>query len=108
MNNTEAIDQLKTLITTYKKIFRRCHAALEENVPQVQRDALRESIKEFLDPGHVSESPTSNNNAMNQLNNLNDTFEGLFQMCYDALSIDATKSKRDEFRYAIAKFLDME
>lgn len=42
-------DQLESLIETYNGIFRRCYDALAEDAPQEQRDALRESISEFLE-----------------------------------------------------------
>lgn len=55
MNKPAASDQLNTLISTYNNIFRMCYDALAADTPQDQREALRESIKEFLGPKVTNE-----------------------------------------------------
>lgn len=49
MKKPDAVDQLKTLISTYNNIFRMCYDALAEDTPQAKRDDLRNAIAGFLD-----------------------------------------------------------
>lgn len=42
-------DQLDSLIETYNNLFRMCYDALAADAPQAQRDALRESISDFIE-----------------------------------------------------------
>jgi hypothetical protein len=50
-----AKDQLETLIDTYNGIFKQCYDALAADAPQETRDALRESISNFLDSSDTEE-----------------------------------------------------
>jgi hypothetical protein len=43
--------------------------------------------------------------AKDQLNSLIETYNNLFQMCYDALAADASQEQRDSLREAISGFL---
>lgn len=42
---TEALDKLEA---KYKTVLKLCYDALEEEAPQEQRDAIRESIKPYI------------------------------------------------------------
>lgn len=44
--------------------------------------------------------------AKDQLENLIETYNGIFRMCYDALASDATQEQRDALRQSISEFLD--
>ena len=43
--------------------------------------------------------------AKDQLENLIETYNGIFRMCYDALAADATQEQRDALREAIEGFI---
>jgi hypothetical protein len=42
-------EQLESLIDAYNGIFKQCYDALAADAPQETRDALRQSIADFLD-----------------------------------------------------------
>jgi hypothetical protein len=44
--------------------------------------------------------------AKDQLDSLIETYNNLFQMCYDALAADAPQEQRDSIRKAINGFLN--
>lgn len=44
--------------------------------------------------------------AKDQLENLIETYNGIFRMCYDALAADATQEQRDALRQSIADHLE--
>lgn len=44
--------------------------------------------------------------AKDQLDTLIETYNGIFQQCYDALAADAPQARRDALREAISEFLD--
>lgn len=50
-----AKDRLDSLIDSYNNIFRMCYDALAADAPQEQRDALRESLTDFLDAPDTEE-----------------------------------------------------
>jgi len=51
----DAKDRLDSLIKSYNNIFRMCYDALAADAPQKQRDALRESLTDFLDASDTEE-----------------------------------------------------
>ncbi len=45
----DANEKLNKLLDSYNNIFKMCYDALAADAPQEQRDALRQSIEDFLD-----------------------------------------------------------
>lgn len=44
--------------------------------------------------------------AKDQLENLIETYNGIFRMCYEALAADASQEQRDALRKSISEFLE--
>lgn len=103
MNKQAAVDQLRTLISTYNDVFHMCYDALAAETPQIQRDALRVSIEDFIG---TKESSHSQGAPFDQLDKVINSYSNQFQLCYAALAEDTPQAKRDDLRNAIAGFLD--
>ena len=84
-----------------------CYEGLEAGTPQVRRNAIRESIEEIIGTKDTNEKSNHNQDtALNQLENLNNSYNAQFRLCYDALAEDTPQAKRDDLRNAIAGFLN--
>jgi hypothetical protein len=106
MDNEIVADKFKNLVVTYNNILRMCCDALEEITPQVQRDGLRESIKELMGTsGYDSDIPSDGRDASMRLNNVINLFSHQLKNCYEALSEVTPQTERDALRDAIVGYL---